>query len=308
MSSGTRRFLSACALVAAVAVCGGAIHLWTSFTGRGGRAVAGERHFVIAPAGHDIVYFEQTPVAVAPHPIPIVLLASFARSVADFNELTNSLAAAGYRTLAIESRGIGGSGGGGPFRDLTLHDLAADIGAVLDAEISGQVAHVVGHAFGNRVVRTFARDQPERVATVTLIAAGGLVPIASEIRTALRKSVSSFLPFSCRETSLRLAFFSSENEIPVHWIGGWWLWGGLAQMVATTVTSSEEFWDAGGAPLLVLQAEDDRLAPPEDSGVRLRDAFPERVELVMVPKAGHAFLPEQPERILQAMLAYYAHR
>ncbi len=295
-----------CGVIVLVLVVAGMIHVGTSITGRGGRAVAGKRQVVTAPAGHDIVYFERRPDAGTPHAIPIVLLASFARSVADFNELTGALAAAGYRTLAVESRGIGGSGGGGPGQNLTLHDLAADLGAVLDAESPDRAAHVVGHAFGNRVVRTFARDQPGRVETVTLIAAGGLVPIRPEIQSALGVSVASFLPYGRREAALRLAFFSEQSEIPGDWIGGWWLWGGLAQKDATAATSSDEFWDAGSAPLLVLQAEDDRLAPAEDSGLRLRDSFPERVELVTIPDAGHALLPEQPERILRTMLGYFA--
>ena len=149
-------------------------------------------------------------------------------------------------------------------------------------------------------------DQPARIETVTLIAAGGLVPIAPEIQSALVASVSSFRPLGQRESRLRTAFFSEANEIPDDWIGGWWLWGGFTQKDATAATSSDEFWDAGGADMLVLQAEDDRLAPAEDSGFRLRDAYPARVELVMVPDAGHAFLPEQPGKILEAMLAYYS--
>jgi len=308
--AGSPRVLALCGLVVAVGILAGAIHVGTSLLGRGGRAVEGQRFVVASEAGHDIVYFERTPEAneASPQPIPIVLLASFARSVADFNELTRSLSAAGYRTLAIESRGIGGSGGGGPGRGLTLHDLAADVGDVLDVAAPGSTVHVVGHAFGNRVVRTFARDHPERIASVTLIAAGGLVPIAPEIQAALVGSVSSFLPLGSRESGLRTAFFSEKSEIPDDWIGGWWLWGGFTQKDATAATSSDEFWDAGGADVLVLQAEDDRLAPAADSGFRLREAYPARVELVMIPDAGHAFLPEQPERILEAMLAYYSRR
>jgi len=135
-----------------------------------------------------------------------------------------------------------------------------------------------------------------------------VVAVAPDIQRPLTVSVSSFLPFRQRESELRLAFFSPDSEIPGDWIGGWWLWGGLAQKNATAATSSDEFWDAGSAPLLVLQGQDDRLAPPEDSGLRLRESFPERVELVMIPEAGHAFLPEQPERILRAMLAYFGRR
>lgn len=286
---------------------GGLAHLvWSSMTGRGGRPVEGTRAVADA-GGRELVYYERRPVPRARHPHPVVLLASLARSVGDFNELTNALVGAGFRTIAIESRGIGGSQGGGPGQSITLHDLAADIEVVLQhmGLDSEQPVHLVGHAFGNRVVRTYARDRPERAASVSLIAAGGLVPVSAKIERALLASVASFLPWSQRERALRLAFFSEGNEIPEYWRGGWWLWGGLAQGVATTSTRSDEFWDAGRARLLVLQAEDDVIAPFEDSGLRLLESFPERVELIRVPHAGHAFLPEQPDRIQRALLDFF---
>ncbi len=305
-----RRLLVRSSLLLLAIVAAIALHVGTSMTGRGGRAVEGQRHTVETPSGRSIVYYERRPASGPAAPVPVLLLASFARSVADFNELTASLAAAGYRTIAVESRGIGGSGGGGPGQSLTLHDLADDLETVIDGlgpdvVPTGRV-HLVGHAFGNRVVRTFAKDRPERVESVTLIAAGGLVPIAPAIRRALERSVASFLPWSIREEALRLAFFSKGSPIPDDWVGGWWLWGGFVQQVATASTSSDEFWDAGSARMLVLQAEDDTIAPPEDSGLRLLAAYPERVELVMVPDAGHALLPEQAARIRGALLDFLA--
>ena len=56
--------------------------------------------------------------------------------------------------------------------------------------------------------------------------------------------------------------------------------------------------------MLVLQAEEDAIAPARDSGLRLAADYPERVELVRVPGAGHAFLPEQPEAVHNAVLAF----
>lgn len=102
----------------------------------------------------------------------VVLLASWARPVSDFNELAEALHGAGYRTLAVESRGIGGSGGGGPFSEPTLADLAQDVEEVID---TGGIAaearlHVVGHAFGNRLARSFASRYPARTRSVTLVA------------------------------------------------------------------------------------------------------------------------------------------
>ncbi|MEE8117809.1 MAG: alpha/beta fold hydrolase [Gemmatimonadales bacterium] len=304
-----RRILLLVFLPILIVLIGVAVYVGTSITGRGGRPVAGVRGEADA-AGRDIVYYVRRPVDRPPNSIPVVLLASFARSVSDFNELTASLVEAGYLTIAIEARGIGGSDGGGPGQSITLHDLADDI-AIVEREVGfgpTRRAHLVGHAFGNRVVRTFARDRPERVASLTLIAAGGLVPISAKLERAVFVSSAAFFPPARREAALRFAFFSEESEIPDDWTGGWWLWGGLAQMIATASTPSDEFWDAGTAQMLVIQAQDDRLAPPEDSGLRLLASFPDRVELVMVPDAGHAFLPEQPDWIRRALLDFIGRR
>jgi len=291
-----------------VALAGLSLHVWTSITGRGGRPAEGTRHIVSSDgAVPEVVYLERLPERPRPNAAPVVLLASFARSIADFNELTADLTSEGYRTLAVESRGIGGSGGGGPGQDLTLHDLASDVHRVLEeAGVIGRV-HLVGHAYGNRVVRTFAADHPARVASVSLIAAGGLLPIRTkETRRALEESVAAYYPLARREPALRHAFFSEKSKIPAHWVGGWWAWGGFAQYAATAATSSDDFWGAGGADLLVIQGDDDTLAPPEDAGLRLLADFPSRVELVRLPDAGHAMLPEKPVQIRDALLGFLA--
>jgi pimeloyl-ACP methyl ester carboxylesterase len=238
----------------------------------------------------------------------VVLLASLARSVSDFNELASALGDAGYRTIAIESHGIGGTDGGGPFEASSLHDLARDVDSVLQASAPhrGGRVHVIGHAFGNRVARTFATDYPERVQSLGLIAAGGRESIPQEIEQALVRSTLSFLPDAIQEPALRLAFFADGNPIPDHWRNGWWFWGGMAQRVAAQSTDSADFWSGGSAPMLVVQAEDDMIAPPQQAGLPLKFEYPDRVSLVGVPQAGHALLPEQPERIADALLSFLA--
>ena len=236
----------------------------------------------------------------------VVLLASLARSVSDFNELTSAIVSAGFRTLAIESRGIGQSAGGGPFAAGTLHELAGDVLIVLrDAGIAEvERVHVIGHAFGNRVARTLATDHPERVRSLTLIAAGGSGPVEPQVGRALVISTLSFLPWIVREPALRLAFFDGDNEIPEWWQRGWWFWGGIGQAAAADATHSSEFWHGGNAPMLVLQAENDNVAPASQSGNLLGEAFPERVQLVHIPSAGHALLPEHPDLIRDATLPF----
>jgi pimeloyl-ACP methyl ester carboxylesterase len=236
----------------------------------------------------------------------VVLLASLARPASDFNELVSDLNGAGFRTLAIEARGIGWSARAGVVGKWTFHDLAADVAEVLeDAGLAAaERVHVVGHAFGNRVARTFAMDYPRRVRTLTLVAAGGQAPIPLRIQGALLVATAGFLPDGFRERQMRRAFFAEGNEIPDHWNAGWNFRAGLSQIRANATTRSEEFWRGGAAPMLVLQGEEDPVAPPEAAGLALAAEFPERVTLVSIPGASHALLPERSELINEAVIAF----
>ena len=61
---------------------------------------------------------------------------------------------------------------------------------------------------------------------------------------------------------------------------------------------------AGSAPVLVIQGLDDPLATPAN-GYALREQLGvERVEVVDLPNASHAMLPEQPEAIARELLAF----
>ena len=78
----------------------------------------------------------------------IVLLPSLGRSGEDYNEVAAKLAASGFRVVRPQPRGIGRSKG--PMENLNMHDLAADVAAVLDKEVKGPVV-VVGCDFTDEV-------------------------------------------------------------------------------------------------------------------------------------------------------------
>ncbi len=121
----------------------------------------------------------------------IVLIPSLGRGAEDFDVLAVGLAAAGFRVLRPEPRGFAGST---PLRDgETLHDMARDIAAVIEAEKAGP-AIVAGHAAGNWQARVLARDRPDLVRAVALLAAivGGEAP--SEIRASITGSFDPALP------------------------------------------------------------------------------------------------------------------
>ena len=236
----------------------------------------------------------------------IVLLASAGRAASDFNELVVTLNESGYRTIAIDPPGIGES----TLMEkegMTGHDLARGVHEIVEKEVpTGEKITVLGHAFGNRIARTYAADYPDRVAATILAAAGGKVAIHPKAAEALRHSFFTFMPDWWRRTKVRYAFFSGDNPIPDYWMGGWCTGTAQLQGYTTRSTPSEDFWGGGSAPMLVVQAMDDTIAPPEHTAFLLKEEFGDRVTVAEIENAGHALFPEQPEKIAAAMLAFLA--
>lgn len=230
---------------------------------------------------------------------PVVLVASLGRSSNDFKELSTTLSVAGYRVLAIDLRGVGDSSG--PIKGHTLHDIAADVAAVIERLAAGP-AHLGGHAFGNRVVRCLAADRPDLTLSVTLFAAGGLVPPAPEVRAAMVRCFANLADPTVRIADLQLAFFSKGSDASV-WLDGWWPAAAKAGVAALEATPLEDWWNAGPVPVLVIQGLDDVCAVPENGRRFIADAD-ERGHLVELAGAGHALLPEKPEAVANALISF----
>jgi len=255
---------------------------------------ASRRSIIDTPRGPLEVY-DDGPSAGA----PLVLLPSLGRGAEDFNELTSRLTAAGYRVIRPQPRGIGASRSY-DFNP-TLADLADDvILAARQANLAPFV--VVGHAFGNRVARMIATQCPERTHALILLAAGGKVAMAPEIEEALVRSFDLSLPDEERLAYVSRAFFAPGNT-PEAWRNGWYPDVAEMQIGATERTSVDDWWLANSLPVLVVQPMQDVLAPPENAEILKRDGG-DRVRIAYIEKAGHALLPEQPERLGKTILNY----
>jgi pimeloyl-ACP methyl ester carboxylesterase len=229
------------------------------------------------------------------------LPASQGRGAEDFNALSNRLVNAGYQAILPQPRGIGGSTG--PLEGISYHDFAADVAATV-RELVGGPATVLGHAFGSRVARTLASDHPNLVKRLILLAAGGMVPRSPEIEQATNRVWDPALPKEDRLEAIRLAFFARGNDARV-WQEGWYITVANAQRACDARTPLRDWWAGGSAPILVLQGAEDVVAVPENAR-RMAAEFPARVTVVEISRAGHAMLPEQPEQIASAILAYLA--
>ena len=113
----------------------------------------------------------------------VVLIPGGSMDASYFDDFAPILANAGFRSVAVNPRGAGESMG--PMEGLTLHSFAEDIAGVIEA-LSCAPAHVLGHAFRNRVARCLAVERPELVRSVILLAAGGLIAPDAEAQAALQ--------------------------------------------------------------------------------------------------------------------------
>ncbi len=268
------------------------------------RPAIGALEFAIAQDEARIAYYDSGPKGAR----AVVLLASLGRSVSDFNELAIALNDAGFRTVAVEMRGVGRSAPI-PKAEPTLYDLGDDVEAAINhvGVSSAERVDIIGHAFGNRLARAFAAARPDRVNRIALIAAGGAQDLAKapEALQALKNSFDGDLPEAERHAAIRFAFFANDNLAPDFWLNGWHGEAARFQSRAVRRTPEDKWRAAGGeAPILIIQGAEDRIAPAGIASDLLKSEFPERVQVVTVDDAGHALLPEQPTAIAGALIAF----
>ena len=229
----------------------------------------------------------------------LVMFASAGREVSDFNELAIRLHTEGYPVTLIEAPGIGDSVASKESPD--LFDLASD---AHDIYADDEQVVFLGHAFGNRVARASATLFDAQTAGVILIASGGQKPIAEKAQTALNQSFDPSLSIEDRTEAVRYGFFADGNEIPEYWLRGWHAGTGRLQGNATQITSPQAWTAGGSAPMLVIAGMQDTIAPPEDTVDLLERTYPARVTAIRLDGAGHALLPEKPNEIANAILAW----
>jgi pimeloyl-ACP methyl ester carboxylesterase len=226
---------------------------------------------------------------------PVVLLANAGCSTGYFDDLARKLVAGGLQAIAVNMRGVGESRG--PLEGATLHDLAADVAGVIEALGCGP-AHLVGHAFGNRVARCLAADHPPLVRSVVLLAAGVLIGPPTPLGTAFRNAIQAKMNGSDCVTVLGARWLSPTSDPCVLSTVECWPAVHVAHLATSRDVLLEHWWGAGTAPLLVVQGIDDEAAPPAN-GHGLREQLGERVRLIDLPRAGHFLVLEQPDAVVE---------
>jgi pimeloyl-ACP methyl ester carboxylesterase len=226
----------------------------------------------------------------------LVLLPSSSRDSEDFDEISEMFAEAGFRVLRPQPRGMCGSSG--PMDGLTLHDYARDVAVVIE-RLAGGSAFVLGHAFGQWIGRCVAADHPNLVRGM-ILAAAAAKSANPALRDHLARCVDTSLPDPVRLAALEVAFFAAGHD-PSSWLGNWHPVASKSQRAASAATPQGDWWGAGSAPVLDIQAEFDPWRPAETRDGILDDLGAARVTVVVISDASHALIPEQPKAVVRAV-------
>jgi pimeloyl-ACP methyl ester carboxylesterase len=234
---------------------------------------------------------------------PIVMHPSLARGGRDFDALALRLAARGYRAISFDPRGIGQSWApASALEGLDLHAYARDMLAVVD-HFELERAHVFGHAYGNRVARTFATDHPRRSATVILCACGGGIPAPEVVRGLSEVTDPETSAAEIRRVTERV-FFAPGND-PSPWYLGWYAAAGRAEQLSVVRTDFAASEGGGDKPTLIVQGKQDIVAPPA-IGHDLRRRYGRRITVRDLDHAGHAMIIERTDAVARVMLDFLA--
>ncbi len=232
---------------------------------------------------------------------PILFIPSLARGVADFDEVASSLAREGYMSILPDPRGTGRTQGPAP---ASLFDLAHDA-EVAAARLCNGPVHVVGHAFGNRVARALATSSPGTVRDVVLLAGGGKAKSLPQVGDSITVSASeSGFSDAVRLKALQTAFFAQGHD-PRVWLTGWYGQALAFQGAAMKGSSVDQWWSGGSAPILLVQADEDPVAPSGNAD-QLKADIGDRLRTVTLRRASHAILPEQPGAVAWLLARYFA--
>lgn len=240
---------------------------------------------------------------------PIVLLMGLGLPGMIWHELAERLVEHGFFVIIPDNRGTGHSDAPPP--PYSLYTMADDVEAVME-DAGVESAILAGVSMGGMLAQRVALDHPERVrglllAATTSGAIAGRFPTLEAIWLLL-KMVFAGTTVTIDEAQRLFAHPSSRGKLE-DLLERWEAildelptppWAILGQLLAAAMHHTGTTLDRIKAPTRVVTGDSDFLIPPENSEILAR-LIP-NATLSVVPKAGHIFIHEHPESLLDNIL------
>ncbi|MCJ0761615.1 alpha/beta fold hydrolase [Variovorax terrae] len=228
----------------------------------------------------------------------VVLLPSSQRDSLDFDDIAQRIAQAGYRVLRPQPRGMGRSSG--PLEGLDLSVLARDVAFTIDKLGEGR-AVIVGHAYGHFVARVTDMSYPSRVRGVVVLGAAAKTFPKGMVES-LAIAADPGKPRDERLTQLQFSMFAPGNDAS-SWLEGWHPELREVYRKAGAAPNKDVWWPVSNSPILDIQGEEDPWRPAATRN-ELKDVLGDKVTVRVIPRAGHALIPEQPAAVAEAIIAW----
>ena len=208
-----------------------------------------------------------------------------------------------YRVIRFDNRGIGRTEwDGAPFG---IEDLAADAFAVLD-EAGVDRAHVYGMSMGGLTVQEMALSRPERIRSLVL---GCTAAFDETPRGSWADGLRARIPFVLTTRLFRSALYGPDadpasiaEDLRLMREANLSSTGRLAQIKAVGRFHSRSRVGGISAPCLVVHGALDKAVAVAE-GSRLAELVP-GAELVVMPRAGHAYLADRGTAATDAVLDF----
>jgi len=258
--------------------------------------------------------------------VPLVLLHGFGNEAHIWDDFA-PVVAPYYRTIAVDLRGHGESAHD-PERRYDDQSHVRDLETITEA-LGIERLVLVGHSLGGRISTLFGARHPQRLAGLVLVDAGPELDArgVSRISTDVQRSVDlSFVSLAECENALAHAYpaaqpaalarmarhgmrkredgrYQRKTDPAFHAARGE-LTAAAAEALEKKTT--QELWDALAripCPALVVRgAASDVLGP--DTAERMAEEALPNARLVVVPRAGHSVMTDNPEGFCEAVASF----
>lgn len=245
---------------------------------------------ILSINAHQILVLESGPA----DGFPVMLLHHGLGSQHSWNEQLPALAAAGWRVIAYDRWGYGGSSPRPALSAPTFEEDIQDLHTLIE-QLGLSLPALVGHSDGGTIALYYAARCPDRVSC--LVTAAAHIYVEPKMGAGIQSVRSAFESDERFRKGLRHLHGEKTESVFWNWYNGWVKPDSLGWDIRPLLTGIT-------CPALVLQGERDEHATPQhamDIASAIRSA-----ELWLVPGARHMLPQEAPLQFNWRMLDFLA--